>query len=586
MLVVILGGAALALFGVIGRPDRGERFDAKQLLVSPAGTDGIRVRQVIDQDFGTTERHGFQLNVSNDYGEPQDIEASSADAPDDLQVDDVGGATRIRIGDPDATVSGQHRYLLEYTQPDAGISSGRLDFDVVYAGEELETRRFEVVVTGFELRQPTCRYGTEVEVNECQLVRDDGVWRAVVEPLEAGQGIQIGAGVTGTGEPADVAPPELPDRRQDRRGLVAAGMIPLGILTAAIVYVVTSRLGRNEVYAGGAADAAFTAFGDRSLPPPGMQTELVSDARLGDLATTEFVPPRAIQPWEGALLLGEQVDDDSVGAWFAGLAAQDIICLERAEGDGQVVMRSGPRRTEADMDTALLLRTAFADRSSVALGEYDERFANAWRGVSEAQQRRIERSGWWKRPPAARSSGGSSPLRWVVVGAVIWVIVGVGSLLTALLGLFRSVPGAVVFGIAAPALAAYLAYRSLLPARSALGSALTLRTESFRRFLDASEGRHVEWAWQHGLVRQYSAWAVALGTADAWQRALAASNVPPDEYRASGPLIVYSMGSSFFRTRSEPSTSGTAGSGFSGGGFSGGSVGGGGGGGGSSSGSW
>ena len=43
------------------------------------------------------------------------------------------------------------------------------------------------------------------------------------------------------------------------------------------------------------------------------------------------------------------------------------------------------------------------------------------------------------------------------------------------------------------------------------GSALALRTESFRRFLAASEGRHVQWAWEHGLLREYSAWAVALG---------------------------------------------------------------------------
>ena len=84
-------------------------------------------------------------------------------------------------------------------------------------------------------------------------------------------------------------------------------------------------------------------------------------------------------------------------------------------------------------------------------------------------------------------------------------------------------------------------YRTLLPVRSATGSALALRTESFRRFLAASEGRHVEWAWKQGLLREYSAWAVALGAATAWERALAASSVPPVEY-ASGPLLVYSMG--------------------------------------------
>ena len=57
----------------------------------------------------------------------------------------------------------------------------------------------------------------------------------------------------------------------------------------------------------------------------------------------------------------------------------------------------------------------------------------------------------------------------------------------------------------------------MLSVRSAQGSALALRTESFRRFLHASEAQHVEWAWKHDLIREYSGWAVALGEADAWQ---------------------------------------------------------------------
>jgi uncharacterized membrane protein YgcG len=122
-------------------------------------------------------------------------------------------------------------------------------------------------------------------------------------------------------------------------------------------------------------------------------------------------------------------------------------------------------------------------------------------------------------------------------------------------------------------------YSTLLPVRSATGSALALLTESFRRFLEASEGRHVEWAWKQGLLREYSAWAVALGAADAWGKALANSNVPHSEYLMSNPLLVHSMAQSFSSSHVKPSSSSSGG-----GGFSGGSVGGGGGGG--SSGSW
>jgi uncharacterized membrane protein len=143
---------------------------------------------------------------------------------------------------------------------------------------------------------------------------------------------------------------------------------------------------------------------------------------------------------------------------------------------------------------------------------------------------------------------------------------------------------ALIFAVLVPFIFAHFLYKVMLPARSATGSALALRAESFRRFLDASEGQHVDWAWKQGLLREYSAWAVALGAADAWGRALASSNVPAPEIQvATSPIWLYSMGPSFDSTRSQPTQSGSSsGSSFSG--FSGGSVGGGGGGG--SSGSW
>ena len=68
--------------------------------------------------------------------------------------------TRIRIGDPDRTVSGQHRYVLEYTLPVARISRGELALDLVGAGlDDLETEQFTAIVTGLQLDDPLCNVG-------------------------------------------------------------------------------------------------------------------------------------------------------------------------------------------------------------------------------------------------------------------------------------------------------------------------------------------------------------------------------------------------------------------------------------------
>jgi uncharacterized membrane protein YgcG len=198
-------------------------------------------------------------------------------------------------------------------------------------------------------------------------------------------------------------------------------------------------------------------------------------------------------------------------------------------------------------------------------------------------QQSIATSGYWKRlPPGASGAGCLGSLSGpAIVFLAIWVFIGFGSVLSAGFGLFRSPIGGIIFGIRVPAAAAAAVYHTLLPARSAAGSALALRTESFRRFLAASEGRHVEWAWQHGVLREYSAWAVALGTADTWQRAMEATSIPPAEL-STGPLLLWTMAPSFHSGFTPPSSSG--GGGFGGGGGFSGSVGGGGGGG--SSGSW
>jgi uncharacterized membrane protein YgcG len=153
------------------------------------------------------------------------------------------------------------------------------------------------------------------------------------------------------------------------------------------------------------------------------------------------------------------------------------------------------------------------------------------------------------------------------------------------LGWSNTPPAAFLLAVAVPAIAAVALYRCLLPVRSAPGSALALRTESFRCFLNASEGCHVEWAWTHRLLRDYSAWAVALGAAEAWERAMRASSVPAAEF-STGPLLIQGIGPSWTSTYTPPSSTGPGrgfGEGSSDGGYSGGSVGDGGGG---SSGSW
>ncbi len=191
-----------------------ERFDAKHFTVTPEGENGVRIREVVDVDFGSADRHGYVRVIANDFGVPTDVTAVSPDAPADLAVEQTGPSeTAILIGDPDSVVSGQHRYVVTYTLPDAQLADGVLALDIIGTDGVLETDRVEVVVTGLELADPTCNVGPPGTSGGCVLEPDGDVYRAVISPLEVGHGITIGGTIAERTTPANVPEPPVPPRR-------------------------------------------------------------------------------------------------------------------------------------------------------------------------------------------------------------------------------------------------------------------------------------------------------------------------------------------------------------------------------------
>jgi uncharacterized membrane protein YgcG len=561
----LLVGPFLVVAGLMGGGKHEERFDAKQVVVSPAGGDGVRIRETVDEDFGTYQRHGYERVIPNDFGSATDVVAFSSTAPDQVSVSDEGFQTRIRIGDPDTTITGQHRYELSYTLPEAQLSSGQLALDIIGGNDEFETGRFEVVLTGFELENPQCNVGTGAAVGGCELTRDGDVYRVVVEPLRPYYGITIGGRILDITTPVDVPSPPPISHRQSRTVPLAAGVGLLGALAGFGGYVVARRQGRNEVGGGGAADAAYGSAGG--------PTRLVTDKELDTMVTTEFVPPTGIRPWQGSMLLNESVDSASVSAWFSDQIAVGVIELS---GDSPQVLSAGPNLATAEPVTKERITTLLGADGQLELGKYQPELATLWNAVMREQKQVAAASGWWNK--FAPGTSARFPAALGIVTAVAAAVVGIA----AWKGFLASWPIALLAGFAVPAVVAGVAYRPLLPQRSAQGSALALRTESFRRFLEASEGQHVEWAWKNGLLREYSAWAVALGAAQAWGRAVGNSTVPTtDRLMQTAPLLMYSHGGDWSAARTQPAPSG---GGSSGGGFSSGFSGGGGGGG--SSGSW
>ena len=476
-----------------------------------------------------------------------------------------------------------------------------LQLDVIGTDETNETDRFEIVLAGFDIASADsvrCEIGRAGDIGrsgdfggcDFELTPNDnggGEYRAVVESLEARRGITVFVDVEGTNEIGASELPPPPAARSTLFPLVALGQLLIGGLIAAGIYVAFRRRGSNEVFgAGGATDAATLPTRLASPGPGGLQHDLptpsqgdwvsdvptyrVPDNRLAELATIEFVPPRGIEPWQGNILLSEEVDDSAVSAWFSEMIARGAIEIHGVDDD--VTLQPGQTDARLSAVDRNHLVTLFGTDPAVKLGTYDPSFTKAWGGIRNEQQRFITHSGWWQRP----LGGGIDFSNGAVQLAVgFGLIMAAGMFLTfvvvaaaiGLLGFLNTLAGAIAVTVVAAVAFAGFGYASMLAARTATGSALTLRTESFRRFLEASEGRHVEWAWEQGLIREYSAWAVALGAADAWSDAVDSSNIE-EPHRFTTPLLVHAFAPSIAASRTPPSSSGSGGSGgFGGGGF-------------------
>jgi hypothetical protein len=554
-------GAAAAVGAAVGDTERVASYWA----AAEVAADGrAQVTEVIDYDFGPEQRRGIRLDVF-DLDPDAPISASSPTAPDAVLVSPVPGGTNIRIGDPDVTISGRHRYRIQYPLV-VRAGESKVSWNAVGTHWEVDISRAEIHLVGpFDWHSWDCFSGSAGSTSRCDSVEEvePGHLVATTGRISSGHGVTIDATL---GARLDRPPTlEAPTGPAEDPGVglaTPAGVAAVAALVAAApVSRLVRRAGRERVAVGGAADAAWAAGPIGS--PDGER--LVDHEELASLATTDVAPPEGLTPSHGGVILAEAVADDHKVAWLIEAAIDGEVDLVE-HGRTTVLRRTGTGQTPA----GALLAPAFADRSEITLGSYDAAFASAWSAVGADLAEWKRTCGLWdpaghRRQVVARVLGAVG----VVVGLVAAAGGGAaanrwGSAWLALLA-----AGAAIAGAATAALV-----RSWeLKVRTPAGAAAWLRVESFRRFLAGSEAYHAQQAAQRGVLREYTAWAVAVGEVRRWSRAVAAAGIPAAVAGATYASIAPSLVSSASSTATAPSSSGGGGGGSVGGG-SGGSGGG------------
>lgn len=573
VLIAILVGALLYFFAL--RDERIRSFDV-EVAVQPDGS--ALVRELIEYDFGSADRHGLRrtfpgYRIDDGYAEQSitDVTVESRTAPDDVEV--LGD--ELRIGDPDVEISGRHTYRLEYRLPDA-MQGKRLALDVIGTAWEVPIDEADVTVRApSQLSGARCTRGQEFSTDTCGFDVKGDTLSLNAEDVDTGEGITVYAD-TGEGGSATALPAagELPDGEPSWwvwtilvvLGVGAAGYA-LGLIPVAWW---SRRAGRDYAYhgGGGAVDAVFGG--------PELETRPIDDEVADEQVTIQFVPPRELTPAQGGVLLEEKVTDDHKVAW---LTQQSIDgWFELADGGKTLKWTGGDRWASAPVP----VQRIFNKRSTVKLTKYDSKFAKGWSliGADLDQWRRT--CGLWDAEAEARSRSVQSTIGLVgLLGAIV------GAVALYLLAPHNLLLSALVAGLAGLLVGAGVsssANAGELRVRTAPGFAQRQLVAGFLRFFQQSETSHAKQAADRGELRLYSAWAVALGELKAWQATMAAAALPPSTPGVSdvGHYVAFSSAVHTANTQPAPAggSSGGSSSSFSSGG---GSVGGGGGGGGGGS---
>lgn len=560
---LILGGLTAGA-AAIGDDERITLYSASAVV----GNDGLAdVSEVIEFDFGPSERRGIFRDVP-DLDPFADVAVDSATAPDPFVIEPLGDQTRIRIGDPDITITGRHRYAIDY-RIDVDQGQDRISWNAVGADWQVSIDNIEIqMAVANNLLDVRCSSGEAGTWDGCEAEQPEpGLLVVSVDSLGSFEGVTVSAlrGDALAAPPSIGAGPGL-DAEDPGSGILIPAAIAAvaGLLAAAVASILTRRAGREWVWAGGSADAAYGPRGSEGE----YAVRLVDHAELNEMASTEFAPPKNISAWQGGILHSEGANRDHQVAWLLERAITEEVQIEGTEKD--LVLRRLPSNGPSNW----LLDGLFGGRTTVDLGSYDKQFGAGWQTLGEELGKWLGHSEYWDQ------TGDRKRKRAWGFGIPLFIV---GLFVTAGFAIVANRVGLPwVAGVAAGAAVAGFGYGLMqraweLRVRTPAGSGMWILIESFRRFIEGSDAQHVSDAAKRGVLLDYTAWAVALGEVDRWSKAIEAADLPGDV--APQALFYSSMAPHLSAATLTASTAPSS----SGGGGGGGSVGGGGGGGGGGS---
>jgi uncharacterized protein (TIGR04222 family) len=590
LLLPLLAVAALPVPALAQSGERiaGYRIDME--ITEPEGD--LVVNEFIDYDFGANERHGIFRKIperfpyDDTYERIYPIEvlevSGSPGTPAEHETSHENDYLVLKIGDPDETITGRHRYEISYRV--RGALNGFDDHVELYwnaVGFEWRVAIDDVrvyVTAPADITRVTCFAGPNGSTEPCSSSNFGGRTASFQQPaLGSYESMTVVVGMpTGAVEAPE---PVLDERWSFGRAFRATpatvgAALALMLLVLAVLFGKVFSRGRDRRFAGSAVDA--------SLGTSGPEEPVAIFER--PVIPVEFAPPESLRPGLVGTLVDETAHTLDVVATIVDLAVRGYIRIEEIPKEGWFgkpdwwLHKLRDEEGLLPYERLLFLAIFSAGQQEVMLSQLEDKFASDLKQVQEALYTEVVKQGWFgARPDRMRQ-------KWVAIGIAL-LVVGIVAVVAAaaftklgLVALPLPVAGLLV-----------LAFARWMPSRTAKGTSVVRRIKGFRRFIEESEADRARFAESKNLFSEYLPYAVVFGSTRKWAKAFEGLEGELPET----PWFTGGYGHSFNATSfhqsmngfavttagtiaSTPSSSG--GGGFSGGGFSGGGGGGGGGG--------
>lgn len=544
----------------------------------------VNVLETLNVDFNTLSKHGIFRDIPYVYEKDgirtytqinvENVLQNGRKAKYNVSLSD--GYVRIKIGDPDKTISGQNSYEINYIA--RGVLRGFSDHDELYWNTtgnnwpvSIAHSTAKVNIPKDGLKKAICFEGYTGSNLECKSTLEsqntakfesNGV-------LDESQGMTIAVAYTKG---------MVPILKVDKPKTFFEKFIDWPSLTTLLILIVSgigtiiylwNKNGRDYWFGSG-------VFGKRN--------ELGAVKPIGAHETTvvEYTPPENLRPAEIGVLMDEKADTLDVVSTIIDLAARGYLKI--AEIDKKWIFGktdfSLEKIEKSDSDLRnyerILLEKIFEGGTSVTVSSLKNSFYTDLKMVKDALYDEVVTKNLFpSNPEKIRQKYQSTAILLIFFSVFLigWVISMSGVFFADILS------GVFISGVI------LLIFSKFMPRRTAYGRDLYRKTKGYRLFIDKAETHRQKFFEKKNLFNEVLPYAIVFGLTEKFAKAMGEIGIKPTQtgwYSGTHAFSASHFGSSM-DSFSNSLSSAIASTPSSSGGFSGGSSGGGGGGGGGGS---